>query len=138
MLVEQMRSFTDDYLIPRAAEMDKNHKFVPGHIKKCGEMGLLSVCVDPKYNGGGMDNLSFAIISEEINRGCASTGVLLGVNNSLYCSPIESFGTEEQKQKFLTPLTTGDLTGCFMLSEPGNGSDAGAASTNAIDKNDHW
>ena len=78
-----------------------------------------------------MDTLSYAIAIEEISRGCASTGIIMSVNNSLYCTPIEKYGTQEQKELFLTPCATGAKLGCFMLSEPGNGSDASAASTTA-------
>ena len=78
-----------------------------------------------------MDTLSYAIAIEEISRGCASTGIIMSVNNSLYCTPIEKYGSKEQKEVFLTPCATGSKLGCFMLSEPGNGSDASAASTTA-------
>ena len=85
-----------------------------------------------------MDYLSYAIAMMEISRGCASTGVIMSVNNSLYCGPVETYATHEQKEQFLKPVTDGSNLGCFMLSEPGNGSDAGAASTTAVDGGDHW
>jgi butyryl-CoA dehydrogenase len=88
--------------------------------------------------GADMDYLSYAIAMEEISRGCASAGVIMSVNNSLYNGPVNTWGTHEQKEEFLTPVASGAKIGCFMLSEPGNGSDAGAASTTATDDGDHW
>lgn len=96
-------------------------------------------CFNFSTTGGtGLDYLAYAIAMEEISRGCASSGVIMSVNNSLYLGPILGFGNDKQKEKFITPYTTGDIVGCFALSEPGNGSDAGAASTTAVDKGDHY
>lgn len=85
-----------------------------------------------------LDYLAYAIAMCEVSRGCASTGVIMSVNNSLYCGPVEKYGTHEQKEQYLTPCANGSKLGCFMLSEPGNGSDAGAASTTALDGGDYW
>lgn len=101
-------------------------------------MGLMGIACDPEYGGSGMDALSYAIAMEEISRGCASGGVIMSANNSLYCAPVEKYGNEDQKKRFLTPVASGKEVGCFMLSEPGNGSDAGAASTIATDAGDHF
>ncbi|XP_077509914.1 activator-recruited cofactor subunit 42 isoform X2 [Amblyomma americanum] len=101
-------------------------------------MGLMAVAVPQELGGAGLDYLAYAIGMEEISRGCASTGVVMSVNNSLYLGGILKYGTEEQKQKFIPPFTTGEKVGCFALSEPGNGSDAGAASTTAVLEGDHY
>ena len=95
-----------------------------------GELGLMGIAIPEEYGGAGMDPLAYALAMEEISRGCASTGVIMSVNNSLYCDPVLKFGTEEQKHRWLTPFASGEKLGCFGLSEPGNGSDAAAASTN--------
>ncbi|KAK2102759.1 hypothetical protein P7K49_020426 [Saguinus oedipus] len=94
--------------------------------------------VPEELGGAGLDYLAYAIAMEEISRGCASTGVIMSVNNSLYLGPILKFASKEQKQKWVTPFTSGDKIGCFALSEPGNGSDAGAASTTARAEGDSW
>jgi butyryl-CoA dehydrogenase len=96
-----------------------------------GEMGLLAMTIPESLGGSGLDYLAYAIAMEEISRGCASSGVIMSVNNSLYLGPIAGFGNDKQKEKYIRPFTNGDIVGCFALSEPGNGSDAGAASTMA-------
>ena len=135
MLRDMCRTFADEELAPNAAAWDRDHAF-PDAVGKLGELGLMGVAVDTDFGGAGMDNLSYAIGCEEISRGCASTGVIMSVNNSLYCWPVDKFGTQEQKDAFLTPFASGERLGCFGLSEPGNGSDAGAASTTAVDNGD--
>lgn len=138
MVADMCRNFSDTELIPIAGDLDKNHTFPKAQITKLGELGMLSVAVDQKWGGSGMDNLSYAIGMEEISRGCASTGVIMSVNNSLYCHPVEKFGNDQQKDLYLKPCTSGVHIGCFMLTEPGNGSDAGAAATTSVDKGDHY
>lgn len=96
-----------------------------------GELGLMSLCVPEALGGPGLDYLAYAIAMEEISRGCAATGVIMSVHNSLYLGPINHFGNNEQKEKYIVPYLNGDKVGCFALSEPDNGSDAGAASTMA-------
>lgn len=103
-----------------------------------GELGLMAVAVEEKYGGTGLDYLAYAIGMEEISRGCASCGVVMSVNNSLYLGPIMSFGNDDQKAEFGTPYTFGSHVGCFALSEPGNGSDAAAAQTTARLEGDQW
>jgi len=132
------KTFADTELAPKAGLFDKEHKFPEEQVRKLGELGLMGIVVSPDYGGSGLDYVSYAIAMAEISRGCASTGVIMSVNNSLYNGPIDNFGNEQQKQKFLTPVASGTHIGCFMLSEPGNGSDAGAASTTAVDKGSHW
>lgn len=96
-----------------------------------GELGLMGLCVPEALGGTGMDYLAYAIAMEEISRGCASAGVIMSVQNSLYLGPLDAFGTDKQKEKYIIPFASGERIGCFALSEPGNGSDAGAAATTA-------
>nr|XP_006811132.1 PREDICTED: short-chain specific acyl-CoA dehydrogenase, mitochondrial-like isoform X2 [Saccoglossus kowalevskii] len=138
MLRKTCRDFADNELKPVAAIMDKEHRYPVEQIKKMGELGLMAIDVPEKYGGTGLDYLAYAIAIEEISRGCASCGVIMSVNNSLYLGPLLYYGTEAQKEKYVTPFVNGDRVGCFGLSEPGNGSDAGAASTTARLENDQW
>lgn len=138
MIAQTCRNFADTELKPIAGKIDKEHAFPAEPVKKLGELGLMGICVPAAYGGSELDTLSYAIAMEEISRGCATTGVIMSANNSLYCYPVNHFGNHEQKEKFLKPVASGELVGCFMLSEPGNGSDAGAASTTATDGGDHW
>ncbi|ELK25225.1 Short-chain specific acyl-CoA dehydrogenase, mitochondrial [Myotis davidii] len=138
MLRQTCRDFAEKELFPIAAEIDKEHRFPVAQVKKMGGLGLLAMDVPEELGGAGLDYLAYAIAMEEISRGCASTGVIMSVNNSLYLGPIMKFGSKEQKQKWVTPFTSGDKIGCFALSEPGNGSDAGAAATTARAEGDSW
>lgn len=138
MLQKTCRDFADSELKPIAAKIDKEHLYPKDQIKKMGELGLMAVATPEEFGGTGLDYLAYAIAMEEISRGCASTGVIMSVNNSLYLGPIEKFGTDKQKETFITPFTNGERVGCFALSEPGNGSDAGAASTTAKNDDDNF
>eukprot|EP00730_Choanoeca_flexa_P010030 TRINITY_DN14879_c0_g1_i1.p1 TRINITY_DN14879_c0_g1~~TRINITY_DN14879_c0_g1_i1.p1 ORF type:complete len:412 (+),score=85.91 TRINITY_DN14879_c0_g1_i1:31-1266(+) len=138
MLKQTCRAFADEILAPQAGDWDKNHTFPKEAVDQLFDLGLMAIEVPEQYGGSGLDALAYAVALEEISRGCASVGVIMSVNNSLYCSPVVKNATEEQKQDWLTPFTTGEKLGCFALSEPGNGSDAGAASTMAADAGDHW
>ncbi|XP_041915881.1 short-chain specific acyl-CoA dehydrogenase, mitochondrial [Alosa sapidissima] len=138
MLRQTCRDYADRELAPIAAKLDKEHVFPAKQVRELGEMGVMSVEVPEHLGGAGLDYLAYALAVEEVSRGCASTGVVVSVNNSLYIGPILKFGTEEQKEKWITPFTTGEKVGCFALSEPGNGSDAGAASTTARQEGDEW
>lgn len=138
MLRKTCREFAEKELKPIAGTIDKEHRYPREQVKKLGEMGLMAVAVPTELGGAGLDYLAYAIGMEEISRGCASTGVVMSVNNSLYLGAILKYGTEAQKQKFIPPFTTGEKVGCFALSEPGNGSDAGAASTTAVLEGDHY
>jgi butyryl-CoA dehydrogenase len=138
MLRETCRAFADKELKPVAGELDRAHKYPEAEVKKLVELGLMGVAVDEKWGGSGLDNLAYAIAMEEVSRGCASTGVIMSVNNSLYCDPVGKFANDAQKEKWLKPYASGEKLGCFALSEPGNGSDAGAASTTAVQDGDHW
>lgn len=138
MLKNTCKEFVDKELLPLAGKIDKTSQYPAAIIQKMGELGLMAVDIPEKYDGAGLDYLSYAIAMEEISRGCASTGVIMSAHNSLYLGPIFKFGNEKQLEQYLRPFTKGDKIGCFALSEPGNGSDAGAASTTAVDKGDHW
>ena len=136
MLQQSCRDFADAELVPVAGEIDREHRFPTEEIKKIGEMGLMGVAIDPEYGGTGMDYLAYSIAMEEISRGCATCGVIMTVNNTLYAYPVEGWGNDDQKKEFLTPYASGEKLGCFGLSEPGNGSDAGAATTMAREEED--
>ena len=138
MLKDMCRSFADAELAPHATAWDKAHEMPSSTIEKMADLGLMGLFIGEEYGGSGMDYIAYAIGMEEISRGCASAGVIMSANNSLYCAPMDKYGTHEQKEKWLTPVASGKKVGCFMLSEPGNGSDAGAASTTATDGGDHW
>lgn len=138
MLRDTCREFAEKELQPIAAQLDREHRFPQDQVRQMGQMGLLAVDVPEELGGAGLDYLAYSIAVEEISRGCASTGVIMSVNNSLYLGPILKNATEDQKRKWITPYCSGDKIGCFSLSEPGNGSDAGAASTVARLDGDHW
>lgn len=135
---EMCRSFADNELAPIAGEIDKNHMFPAEQVRKMGELGLMGMMAEEQWGGAGLDYMSYAIAMEEISRGCASAGVIMSVNNSLYGYPVKTFANDEQKEMFLKPVASGEKVGCFMLTEPGNGSDAGAASTVAVEDGDHY
>ena len=132
------RNFAQNVLKPGVIERDREQKFATDEIKQLGELGFMGMMVDPKYGGGGMDTVSYAIAIEEISKVDASVSVCLSVNNSLVCYGIEKFGTEEQKQKYLVPLAKGEKIGAFCLSEPEAGSDATSQRTTAVDMGDHY
>lgn len=138
MLQKTCRDFADGELKPAAAKVDREHLYPKEQIKKMGELGLMAIAVPEEYGGTGLDYLAYAIAMEEISRGCATCGVIMSVNNSLYHGPLLQWGTKEQKEKWIPPFTTGEKVGFFALSEPGNGSDAGAASTTAKLEGDNY
>ncbi|KAM4709378.1 short-chain specific acyl-CoA dehydrogenase, mitochondrial [Discoglossus pictus] len=138
MLRETCRDFAERELQPIAAQVDREHRYPKEQVLQLGQMGLLAVEVPEDLGGTGLDSLAYSIAMEEISRGCASTGVVLSVNNSLYLGPILKFATQEQKTQWISPFCNGEKVGCFALSEPGNGSDAGAASTVARMDGGEW
>ncbi len=138
MIQKAARDFAKDVLKPGVIERDEHQKFPTEEIKQMGELGFLGMMVDPKYGGGGMDCISYVLAMEEISKVDASCSVVMSVNNSLVCWGIETFGTEEQKQKYLPKLATGQIIGAFCLSEPEAGSDATSQKTTAVDKGDHY
>ena len=135
---EAARDFAQNVLKPGVIERDNLQKFPKEEIKQLAELGFMGMMVDPKYGGSGMDTLSYVLAMEEISKVDASASVCMSVNNSLVCWGIEAFGTEEQKQKYLVPLATGEKIGAFCLSEPEAGSDATSQVTSAIDMGDHY
>lgn len=138
MIRDAARDFARTELLPGVIERDTNQKFPAEQVKKMGELGFLGMMVDPKYGGGGMDTISYVLVMEELSKIDASCSVIVSVNNSLVCYGLEKYGTEAQKQKYLTQLATGEKLGAFCLSEPEAGSDATSQRTTAIDKGDHY
>ncbi|HCR53835.1 MAG TPA: acyl-CoA dehydrogenase [Cytophagales bacterium] len=132
------REFANSELLPGVIDRDTEAKFPTEQIKKMGELGFMGMMVNPKYNGGGMDSISYVLAMEEISKIDASASVCMSVNNSLVCWGIETFGTEEQKEKYLKKLATGEKIGAFCLSEPEAGSDATSQRTTAEDKGDYY
>lgn len=135
---EAARDFAQNILKPGVIERDNQQKFPTEEIKQLGELGFMGMMVDPKYGGSGMDTLSYVLAMEEISKIDASASVCMSVNNSLVCWGLETFGSEEQKQKYLVPLAKGEKIGAFCLSEPEAGSDATSQRTTAVDKGDHY
>jgi alkylation response protein AidB-like acyl-CoA dehydrogenase len=138
MIQKAARDFAQNELLPGVIERDNEQKFPYEQIKKLGELGLLGMMVSPKYGGGGMDTISYVLAMEEISKVDASASVVMSVNNSLVCWGLETYGTEEQKQKYLVPLAKGEVHGAFCLSEPEAGSDATSQRTTAVDMGDHY
>jgi alkylation response protein AidB-like acyl-CoA dehydrogenase len=138
MIQQAARDFAQQELLPGVIERDETQKFPTEQIKRLGELGFLGMMVDPKYGGGGLDAISYVLAMEEISKVDASVSVVMSVNNSLVCWGLETFGNEEQKQKYLVPLAKGEIIGAFCLSEPEAGSDATSQRTTAIDMGDHY
>jgi len=138
MIRDAARDFAQNELLPGVIERDNIQQFPDELVKKMGELGFLGIMVDPKYGGSGMDTTSYVLIMEELSKIDASASVIVSVNNSLVCYGLEKYANEEQKQKYLTKLATGEYVGAFCLSEPEAGSDATSQATTAIDKGDHY
>jgi alkylation response protein AidB-like acyl-CoA dehydrogenase len=138
MIRDAARDFAQTELLSGVIERDENQSFPAEQVKKLGELGFLGMMVRPKYGGAGMDTISYVLAMEEISKIDASTSVVMSVNNSLVCWGLETFGTEDQKQKYLVPLAKGEIIGAFCLSEPEAGSDATSQQTTAIDKGDYY
>ncbi len=131
LLRETVRRFAEEVVRPRAREIDASGEFPRDFYDRAGELGLAGVAVPEAYRGAGMDTVSYCLVIEEISRVCATSGVILSVNNSLVCDPILDFGSEDQKREFLTPLASGEKLGCFALTESDAGSDPAALRTTA-------
>ncbi len=138
MVQDMARSFAQNELKPIAQDIDKNHKIPDEIIKKLAELGFFGTYIPEEYGGAGLSFLSYIIVVEEISKACASTGVLISAHTSLACNPILEFGTEEQKQKYLTPLAKGEKIGCILLTEPEAGSDAANVSTTVKKEGDYY
>ena len=138
MIRKMVRQFAEKEIAPIAAEMDEKAEVPFENIKKMGELGLMGLTVSEEYGGAGMDTVSYCIATEELSKACASTAIVMGVQNSLVCHGIEKFGTEDQKQRFLAPLAEGRFIGAFALTEPEAGSDAAAQKTTMVLDGDEY
>lgn len=138
MIQKAARDFAQSELMPGVIERDEKQEFPAEQIKKLGELGFMGMMVDPKYGGSGMDTISYVLVMEELSKIDASTSVAVSVNNSLVCWGLETYANEEQKQKYLRPLATGEKLGAFCLSEPEAGSDATSQRTTAEDMGDYY
>jgi len=138
LIRETARDFAAREIAPKAAELDKSGRWPTEIVKRLGELGFLGVAIPQELGGAGLDTLSYALAMEEISAACASSGVIMSVNNSLFCDPLFKFGTDEQKRDILTPCARGDKLGCFGLTEPMSGSDAQTMVTGAEKKGDAW
>lgn len=132
------RDFAQNELKPGVIERDSKGMYPAEQVKKMGELGFLGMMVSPEYGGGGMDTLSYVLAMEELSKVDSSCSVIMSVNNSLVCWGLETYGTEEQKRKYLPKLATGEWIGSFCLSEPEAGSDATSQRTTAVDMGDHY
>jgi butyryl-CoA dehydrogenase len=138
LIQQTARDFARREVQPQAAKIDDEHRYPAEIVKQMAGLGFLGIAVPESYGGAGMDNLSYVLAMEEISAACASTGVIMSVNNSLVCDPILKFGSEAQKREHLPPLAKGEKLGCFALSEPEAGSDAAAQRTIAKRDGDHY
>lgn len=138
MLKDMVSKFAKEKIAPVASDNEKNHRFPADIIKEAGELGLMGIAYPGDYGGAGMDYVSYFLAVEEVSRWCASTGVIISAHSSLVCDPIYRFGTEQQKQKYLPDLLSGNKIGSFSLTEAGAGSDAGATKTTAVLDGGEW
>ena len=138
MIRDAARDFAQNELLPGVIERDENQTFPSDQVKKMPELGIMGMMVSPDYGGGGMDTISYVLAMEEISKVDASAAVIMSVNNSLVCWGLETYGTKEQKDKYLRTLASGETIGAFCLSEPESGSDATQQKTTAQDKGDHY
>jgi len=138
MVQDMARRFSEAEIKPRAAELDEKHEHPAEIVKQLGELKMLGITVPEEYGGGGMDNVSYVLALIEVSKACASTGAIMSVNNSLYCYPVMTYGTPEQKMKYLYPCASGEKIGCYGLTEAGAGSDPAALRTSAVRDGDEW
>lgn len=138
LIQQTARDFAEREIAPKAAELDKTARWPKEIVKQMGELGFLGMMVPPEFGGGGLDTISYVLAMEEISAACASSGVIMSVNNSLYCDPVLRFGTDQQKRDFLAPAASGEKLGSFGLTEPMSGSDAQTMATVAERVGDGW
>jgi butyryl-CoA dehydrogenase len=138
LLQSTVREFAQEVVRPGAARIDQSGEFPKDIFFEAGKLGLAGVSVPVEHGGSGMDVVSYAIVIEEISRVCANTGVILSVNNSLVCDPLEKYGNDDQKNRFLQPLARGEKLGCFALTEPNAGSDAANQQSRAVREGDRY
>jgi acyl-CoA dehydrogenase len=137
-MLEVVRDFCREQIAPKAAWRDQEHRFEEGLIEKLSSLGLFGTYVPEEYGGSGQDYVTYIMTVEELSRACGATGILVSAHHSLAVDPILAFGTEEQKRKYLPKMASGEWIGCFSLTEPGSGSDAGAARCMAAETPDGW
>ncbi|MHC1741480.1 MAG: acyl-CoA dehydrogenase [Syntrophobacteraceae bacterium] len=138
MIQDMARKFAEREIKPVAAELDRTHKHPADIVAKMGELGLLGVTIPDEYGGAGMDYICYVLSMIEISKACASCGVIMSVCNSLYNFPVFKYGNEEQKQKYLRPVASGEALGCYGLTEAGAGSDPAKMATTAVLDGDEW
>ena len=138
MIRDMARDFAQREVAPIAAEIDREERFPAEVVQKMGELGFMGMNVAEQWGGAGLDSVCYVLAMEEVSRACASTGVIMSVNNSLVCWPLETYGTDDQKERFLKPLAQGQKLGAYCLSEPGAGTDAAAQATMAKKDGDGW
>lgn len=138
MVKDMARKFAEKEIRPVAAELDENHTHPAEIIKQLGELKMMGIAVPEKYGGGGMDNVSYVVALIEVSKACGGTGVIMSVNNSLYCYPVMAYGNTEQKMKYLSPVAGGEKIGCYGLTEAGAGSDPAAMLTTAVRDGNEW
>ncbi len=138
MVRDMARRFAETEIKPKAAELDEKHEHPADIIKQLGELKMMGIIVPEEYGGGGMDYVCYVLALIEISKACASSGVIMSVNNSLYSFPVMAYGTHEQKKKYLHPCASGEKLGCYALTEAGAGSDPASMLTTAIKDGDEW
>src|SRR5262245_6852318 len=138
MIRDAARELAEREIKPRAQTVDETREFPLENVRRLGENGFMGMCVDPAFDGAGLDFLSYILALEEVCAACAATGVIMSVQNSLVCGPIERFGSEDQKRRYLSGLATGKLIGAYCLTEPQAGSDAANQRTTAVKDGDHY
>jgi butyryl-CoA dehydrogenase len=138
LLQKTVREFAESEVRPLAKELDETGRFPRETLEKAADLGLTGVALPETEGGAGFDHIAYSIVIEEVSRCCASTGVILSVQNSLYCDPIHRYGTEEQKKRFLIPFARGEKIGCYALTEPQAGSNAAALQTKAVKRGDSY
>jgi butyryl-CoA dehydrogenase len=138
LIRDMVRDFARTEIAPRAAEIDRTREFPMDSFRKCAELNLTGMMVPEEWGGAGLDAISYVLAIEELSRACASTGVIISVNNSLYCDPVQRYGTDLQKERWLKPFALGEKLGCYCLTEPHAGSDAASLRTIAVQDGDTW
>ena len=138
MIQAMAREFAETAIKPIAAEIDREARFPHETVKRMGELGLMGIAIPEKWGGSGADTVSYVVAVEEIAKACGSHAAIMSVNNSLYCDPVYTFGTDTQRERFLRPVASGHAHGCFALTEPQAGSDARNQHTLAVRDNDHY
>jgi alkylation response protein AidB-like acyl-CoA dehydrogenase len=138
MVKDMAARFAETEIRPRAAELDEKHEHPADIVRQLGQLKMMGIAVPEEFGGGGMDYVSYVLALIEVSKACASTGVIMSVNNSLYCFPVNAYGTDEQKKKYLYPCASGEKIGCYGLTEAGAGSDPAGMRTTAVKDGNEW